>query len=85
MATKYLVEVYLPAAQKKFDMRIPAVSRMGEINTLVASLAADLSEGSYKATKQSILINAETGEMYNDVDMSAMEKGIRNGTRLILI
>lgn len=84
MAVKYLVEVYLPAAQKTFDMRIPAISKMGEINTLVASLAADLSEGSYKATRQSILINANDGEMY-DVNMTAFEQGIRNGTQLILI
>jgi hypothetical protein len=84
MAIKYLVEVYLPAAQKRFDMRIPATSRMGEINSLVASIAADLSEGSYRATKQSILINAADGEMY-DVNMTALEQGIRNGTQLILI
>ena len=52
MAVKYMVEVYLPAAQKTFDMRIPASSYMGEVNNLVASLASDLSDGSYKATKQ---------------------------------
>lgn len=79
-----MVEVYLPAAQKTFDMRIPALGFMGEINNLVASLASDLSDGSYKATKQTILINAENGEMY-DVNMTASEQGIRNGTRLILI
>ncbi len=84
MALKFLVEVYLPAAQKSFDMRIPATSRMGEINTLVASLAADLSGGSYQATKQSVLINAVTGDMY-DVNMTAAEQEIRNGTQLILI
>lgn len=81
MALKFLVEVYLPAAQKSFDMRIPATSRMGEINTLVAS---DLSGGSYQATKQSVLINAVTGDMY-DVNMTAAEQNIRNGTQLILI
>lgn len=79
-----MVEVYLPAAQKSFDMRIPASSQMGEISNLVASLASDLSDGSYKATKQTILINATNGEMY-DVNMTASEQGIRNGTRLILI
>ncbi len=84
MAVKYMVEVYLPAAQKSFDMRIPASSQMGEISNLVASLASDLSDGSYKATKQTILINAINGEMY-DVNMTASEQGIRNGTRLILI
>lgn len=84
MAIKYLVEVYLPAAQKSFDMRIPAASRMGEITSLVAALAADLSDGSYKATKQSILVNAKNGNMY-DVNMTAMEQGVQNGSQFILI
>lgn len=84
MAIKYLVEVFLPAAQKTFDMRIPATSRMGEITSLVAALAADLSEGSYKATKQSILVDAQSGNMY-DVNMTAMAQGVQNGTQFILI
>lgn len=84
MALKYLVEVYLPAAQKTFDMRIPAVSRMGEITSLVAALATDLSDGSYKATKQSILVDAKSGNMY-DVNMTAMAQGVQNGTQFILI
>lgn len=84
MAIKYLVEVYIPAAQKTFDMRIPANSRMGEITSLVAALAADLSEGSYKATKQSILVDAQSGNMY-DVNMTAMTQGVQNGTQFILI
>ena len=84
MAIKYLVEVYIPAAQKTFDMRIPATSRMGEITSLVAALAADLSEGSYKATKQSILVDAQSGNMY-DVNMTAMSQGVQNGTQFILI
>ena len=81
---KYIVEVYIPAAQKKYDMRIPASSKMGEINPLVAGLASELSGGLYKPTGNSILINAENGEMYN-VNMTAAEQGISNGTQLILI
>lgn len=84
MAIKYLVEVYLPAAQRSFDMRIPAASRMGEITSLAAALAADLSEGIYKATRQSVLVNAVSGDMY-DVNMTAMEQGVQNGTQFILI
>lgn len=84
MAIKYLVEVYLPAAQKTFDMRIPATSRMGEIISLVATLASELSDGSYKATNDSMLFNASDGGLF-DVNMTALEQGICNGTKLILI
>lgn len=84
MANKFLVEVYLPAAQRSFDMKFPSDSRIGEVNALAAALAADLSGGSYRATDQSVLVNAENGRIY-DVNMKVSELGIQNGTRLILI
>ena len=84
MARKFLVEVQLPAAQKRFDVRIPADSCVGEITTLIAALAAALSEGSFRPSMQAVLCSAETGNIY-DVDMTAAEQGICNGTRLILI
>lgn len=84
MAVKLLVEVWLPAAQRSFDMRIPADVRMGTVNSLAASLAADLSGGSYRATGASVLVNAENGKIY-DINMNASEQDIKNGTKLILI
>lgn len=81
---KILVEVYLPAAQKTFDMRIPADSKMGEINQLTAAIAAGLSDGSFRDSGESVLVNAESGVMY-DVNMTVQEQGICNGTRFILI
>ncbi len=60
------------------------MSRVGEIAGLAAALAADLSEGSYKAGRQTVLLNADTGAPY-DVNMTAYDQGIRNGTQLILI
>lgn len=84
MAVKYIVEVYLPAAQKTFDLRIPASSRIGEINVLSAALCAELSGGSFAATRQSALLDAKSGKIL-DVNMTAEEQGIRNGSRLILI
>ena len=84
MTGKLLVEVYLPAAQRSFDMKIPADTRMGEINSLAAALAADLSGGSYRATGASVLVNAENGRIY-DINMNASEQDIKNGTKLILI
>jgi hypothetical protein len=84
MAKKYLVEVQVPAAQKCFDVRIPADSYVGELTPLIASLAAHLSEGSFRPSECAVLCNAETGELY-DINMTAAAQGICNGSRLILI
>ena len=84
MKNKLLVEIYLPAAGRSFDMRIPADSRMGEINALVASIAADLSGGSYRATGTSVLVNAADGRIF-DTSMTPSDLEIKNGTKLILI
>ena len=81
---KYLVEVLLPAAQKRFDMRIPADSQWGEITQLVAAIAEDLSGGSFRAAPQTVLCDAETGKFF-DIDMTAAALGLRNGSQLILI
>lgn len=81
---KFLVEVSLPAAQKHFDMRIPADSQWGEITELVAAIAEDLSGGCFRSSPQTVLCNAETGDFY-DMNMSAAQLGIRNGSHLILI
>lgn len=84
MTNKYIVEIYLPAAQKSFDMKIPVQSRMSEINMLAAAIASELSEGSFKAGDSSFLADAVNGRIL-DVNMTALELGIQNGSKLILI
>lgn len=84
MNRKYLVEIYIPAAQKTFDMRIPAGSRIGEINILVAGIAAELSGGFFSSSGNSFLADAVSGEIL-DVNLTAEEHSIQNGTRLLLV
>ena len=84
MNSKALVEIAVPAAEKKFDVYIPLDSKLGEILMLVADVLSELSEGKYKATPDAMLCYADTGEPL-DKDVEAAELGIITGTRLMLI
>ena len=81
---KALVEVVLPAADKKFDVYIPLESRMSEIRLLVSSLISELSDGKFKGSDSSVLCDAESGIIFN-INMIAAELGIKNGSKLMLI
>jgi hypothetical protein len=81
---KVLVEIFLPAADRSFDVYIPLESKMSEVVTLVAALLSELSDGKYKATKDAVLCDAETGIIYN-INLAVAELGIKNGSRLMLI
>ena len=84
MNNKALVEISVPAAEKKFDVYIPLEIKMSDVTKMVASALSDLSDGKYKATKEAILCAADTGIIYN-VNMEVAELGIKTGSRLMLI
>jgi hypothetical protein len=81
---KALVEIILPAADKKFDVYIPFESRMSEVKVLVSNLLSDLSDDKYKYTDSSVLCDAESGIIFN-VNMKVAELGIKNGSKIMLI
>jgi hypothetical protein len=81
---KVLVEIFLPASGKTFDVYIPLESQMSEVLSLVSSLLSDLSDGTYKAGGTEVLCDAATGIIYN-INMAVAELGIQNGSKLMLI
>ena len=84
MNNKVLVEIFVPAAGQKYDVYIPLESKMSEVVVMVASALSDLSNGSYKATNEAILCDADTGDIF-DVNMEVAELGVKTGSRLMLI
>ena len=84
MNHKALVEISVPATGQKYDVYIPLESKMSEVVTMVAAALNDLSGGSYKATSEAILCDADTGIIFN-VNMEVAELGIKTGSRLMLI
>lgn len=81
---KYLVDLYLPAAGAHYDVYLPAGKMIGEATGLLVKLAESLSDGSYKGSGSSVLINAEDGRIY-DRNTTVYDAGIRNSARLILV
>ena len=84
MNDKVLVEIYVPAVGKKFDVRIPLSTKMYKVTKMVSSALSDLSDEKYRAKEDSILCDANTGIIYN-VNMEVKELGIENGSKLMLI
>jgi len=84
MKNKILVEVIVPAAEKKFDVFIPSASRMSEVKMLISGVISELSDGKFKADKTSVLCDAESGSIF-DVNKIVAELGIKNGSGLIYI
>ncbi len=81
---KIMVEVYLPAAGKSYDVRIPVFRRIGEIIPLLEVGMAELEPGYFIPSGNSVLCDRETGVILN-VNLTVDETGILNGTRLMLI
>ncbi len=79
-----LVEVYLPATQKAYDIRIPRLCMMWEVTELVSKALSELSEGLYNATDKAVLCDRVNGTLYN-INLSVEELGLTNGSRLMLI
>ena len=82
--TKYLVDIYIPAADRHLDAFIPSNKQIGEIILLLVSASETLVGGSFKGGPDTMLLNAESGMPY-DHTLTVEETGIRNASRLILI
>ncbi len=81
---KIMVELYLPAAEEAYDVRIPGDSRIGDIVPLLETCMAELAEGYFVPKGGSVLCDRETGIALN-INLTAREMGILNGTKLMLI
>ena len=81
---KVLVEVFVPATNRSYDIYIPLASRMSEVLLLISSLLSDLSEGKFIAGEDAVLCDAESGMIFN-INLSVGELKIKNGSKLTLI
>ena len=81
---KYLVDVYLPAVGKHYDVYLPTGKQISEATQLLVNIAESLSGGSYKGTADAVLIDAVNGEPLNRSE-TVYDAGIRNSSKLILI
>lgn len=81
---KILVEVYLPAANRSYDVYIPLKSKLHQIIALLAGTFTELSFGYFTASEDVVICDKVTGTIFN-INMSAEELGLKNGSKLMLI
>lgn len=81
---KLTIEIYLPAALQTFDVQIPADMKLSQITQLVSESLAQLSGSLYSADTFPLLCDKMSGKILN-INMTAWELGLRNGSRLMLI
>ena len=84
MEKTFDVLVRLPAANKTFELRIPA-----GLNTHVATLLAaqgleSISEGTFSAAENCVLAWQDTGKQL-DPRVTIAKNGVMNGSKLLLI
>lgn len=84
MRNKILIELNIPAVEKKYDIFVPVDSRLGDVLNLMNAVINELSEGKFIAARDSILCDAVTGDIFN-INMLVGEIGLINGSQLMLI
>lgn len=81
---KVLVEVYLPASEKSFDVFLPLESKLYEVVYLLTNTMTELTEGEFSPSHDTILCNRHSGTILN-INMTVEENGVINGAKLMLI
>lgn len=79
-----LVEIYLPAASINYDVYIPLQSKLYEVVTLLSSVFTGLSGDYFTNSDDTVICDKVTGTVLN-INLSAEELGLRNGSKLMLI
>ena len=81
---KVLIDIFLPAINRSFEVYIPLDSKFYEITPLVAKMLSELSNGLFISGDDSILYERKTGNILN-INMSARQLNIKNGDNLMLL
>ena len=81
---RILIEIYLPAAQRTFDVWVPANARLSQVANLTAHTLESLCSSVYAIGTKPLICDRTTGEIHN-INMTVWELGYRTGTKLMLI
>ncbi|PKM57232.1 MAG: methyltransferase [Firmicutes bacterium HGW-Firmicutes-3] len=81
---KVLLEVFVPAGNKNYDIYVPENLKVFEANQLIVKLLNELSEGVFKFDDQALLCERSNGSpisMYKTIRMV----GLKNGSSVMLL
>ena len=79
-----LIELYVPSLNKSFDMYIPYTARIGEVEPLIVGALKEVISIQSSALHPLILCDRLTGKPI-DINQSAHELKLQNGSKLMLI
>lgn len=83
MKNKILLEVFLPAAEITFEIRIPRQLRVAQAASMLTEFLKKRDEG-YIPTKESVLCDMESGRIFESGAFIG-NIGLQNGSRVMLI
>lgn len=81
---KVLVEVFIPAANQKYDVFLPMKTKLHEVVFLLANTMTELSQGHFTGTEHTVLCDRKTGDILN-INSTVEELGLIHGMKLMLI
>lgn len=84
MKNKVLIRLYVPELDKDFELFIPINEYVWKLKKLILKSISDLSEGQFPINSDIILMNKQSGFMYND-NQIIVNTDIRNSTEIVLI
>ncbi len=79
-----IIEVYLPASGKSYDIRIPAAMNSLLAAHLTADGLANLSDGTYRSSRSSVFAWYDSGKVL-EMEKSLEEAAVKNGSKLLLV
>ena len=80
---KVLVKLYVPMLGESYDVFIPANEIIWRVKKLLVKSVSDISDTTMDISKEYLLINTETGMIYDNNDV-IINTDIRNSTKLTL-
>lgn len=81
---KILVEVFLPAVDKSFDIYIPTEVRFHEVISMINKAAVSLCDCRFVPSEDTVLCDRITGVIF-DINLTSRELCLHNGSKLMLI
>lgn len=82
--SKIVIELYIPASENKYEIKIPESVQMYKILELVRKAVTETENGIYIPDDTAVLCDRNTGDIIN-LNMTAFELGIKNGSKLMII
>ena len=81
---KILVNIFVPIINSSYDMFIPVSLKVYTVLELIKKSVAEMSDGRFIANENNVLCFRGDGSII-DINLSALETEIKNGSRLMLI